>query len=187
VLNSLAGVTANNLDGQVTAAIALILMNVTPATVLQIPFGGDNHSDPNLARETTQHLSGIAAISSIQQKLAAAGMQDRVTFVMMNVFGRSLNRPALMGRDHLGSHHCTVLMGKQVASSVIGGVVRSGNDYAATAIDSRTGQSGGSADIPYAETLGAVGKTIASAVGLPSEIVHDQITLGKVISAALVK
>ena len=52
LLNSLSGITANDLKGQITAAVALIQMGVTPTSVIQMPFGGDNHSDANLARET---------------------------------------------------------------------------------------------------------------------------------------
>lgn len=185
LLGSLAGITANDLNGQITAAVALIQMGVTPASVIQMPFGGDNHSDANLARETAQHVSSIAAIATLQQKLQAAGLQDRVTFVLMNVFGRTLNRPTRMGRDHLGSHHCTVIIGKGVRGSVIGGVVKSGSDYAATAIDSRTGQPGASADIRFEDTLGAVGKTIGAAVGVSAEVLNDQITTGKVVQPAL--
>ena len=185
LLGSLAGITANDLNGQITAAVALIQMGVTPASVIQMPFGGDNHSDANLARETAQHVSSIAAIGTLQQKLQAAGLQDRVTFVLMNVFGRTLNRPTRMGRDHLGSHHCTVIIGKGVRGSVIGGVVKSGSDYAATAIDSRTGQPGASADIRFEETLGAVGKTIGAAVGVSADVLNDQITTGKIVQPAL--
>ena len=185
LLGSLAGITANDLNGQITAAVALIQMGVAPTSVIQMPFGGDNHSDANLARETAQHVSSIAAIGTLQQKLAAAGLQDRVTFVLMNVFGRTLNRPTRMGRDHLGNHHCTVIIGKGVRSSVIGGVAKAGNDYAATPIDSTTGLSGGAADIRFEDTLGAVGKTIAAAVGVPADVIADQITAGKVIAPAL--
>lgn len=186
LLGNLATIKANDMEGQLIAAVALIQMGVCPASVINIPFGGDNHTDANLARESAQTVAGVATINNLMTKLAAAGLQDRVTFVMMNVFGRTLNRPLRMGRDHLGSHHCSVLIGKRVRGSVVGGVVKSGNDYAATPIDSRTGLPGGSADIRYEETLAAVGKTIGAAVGISPEVLSDQITLGKVVSAALV-
>ncbi len=188
LLSSLATIRANDLDGQITAAVALIQMNVSPASVIFLPFGGDNHSDANLARESAQHTSSCAAIATLMQRLGAAKLSDRVTFVMMNVFGRSLNRPMRMGRDHLGTHHCTVISGKRVRGSVIGGVMKSGSDYAATPIDSKTGlpAMGMGADIRFEDTLGAVGKTIAAAVGLSSDVLNDQITLGKVVQAALV-
>jgi len=187
LLGNLANIRANDLDGQLTAAVALIQMGVSPASVIFIPFGGDNHSDPNLARESAQHVSGCAAIATLQQRLAAVNLQDRVTFVLMNVFGRSLNRPLRMGRDHLGSHHCTVIIGKRVRGSVVGGVMKAGSDFAATPIDSRSGLSamGTGADIRFEDTLGAVGKTIGAAVGVSSEVLDDQITAGKVVQAAL--
>lgn len=186
LLGSLSAIKANDVEGQLTAAVALMQMNVAPAAVIQIPFGGDNHSDANLARETAQHVSGVGSIKSLSDKLAAAGLQDRVTFVLMNVFGRSLNRPQRMGRDHLGSHHCTVMIGKRIRGSVIGGVTKLGNDYAATGIDSKTGRSSQVGDIRYEDTLGAVGKTLGAAVGLSAEVVNDQITAGKIVQAALV-
>ena len=109
-----------------------------------------------------------------------------MTFVLMNVFGRTLNRPMRAGRDHLGAHHCTVIIGKGIRGSVIGGVMKAGNDYAATAIDSKTGLTG-TPDIRFEDTLGAVGKTIAAAVGVPVESINDQITAGKIVQAALVQ
>jgi hypothetical protein len=185
LLSSLAGITANDLRGQITAAVALIQMGVTPTSVIQMPFGGDNHSDANLARETAQHVSSIAAIADLQARLQAAKLQDRVTFVLMNVFGRTLNRPMRAGRDHLGAHHCTVIIGKGIRGSVVGGVTKAGNDYAATAIDSKTGLAGGTPDIRFEDTLAAVGKTIAAAVGIPTESINDQITAGKIVQSAL--
>lgn len=185
LLGSLAGITANDLNGQMTAAVALIQMGVAPTSVIQMPFGGDNHSDANLARETAQHVSSIAAIADLQARLQAAKLQDRVTFVLMNVFGRTLNRPMRAGRDHLGAHHCTVIIGKGIRGSVVGGVTKAGNDYAATAIDSKTGLAGGTPDIRFEDTLAAVGKTIAAAVGIPTESINDQITAGKIVQSAL--
>ena len=66
--------------------------------------------------------------------------------------------------------------------------MKSGSDYAATPIDSKTGlpAMGMGADIRFEDTLGAVGKTIAAAVGLSSDVMNDQITTGKVVQAALV-
>ena len=65
--------------------------------------------------------------------------------------------------------------------------MKSGSDYAATPIDSKTGLAamGTAADIRFEDTLGAVGKTITAAVGLPNDVLNDQITTGKVVTAAL--
>src|SRR5262249_7588280 len=46
LLSSLASITDNSVTSQITAAIALIKMNVTPVIAIHIPFGGDNHNDP---------------------------------------------------------------------------------------------------------------------------------------------
>jgi hypothetical protein len=185
LLGSLSTIKANDVEGQLIAAVALIQMNVTPVSVINIPFGGDNHSDANLARETSQHVSGVASINSLMQKLAAAGLKDRTTLVMMNVFGRSLNRPLLMGRDHLGNHHCSIIVGNRIRGSVIGGVAKLGSDYTATGIDAATGASNPSGDVRFEDTLSAVGKTIGVAVGIPDDVLTDQITTSKPITAAL--
>lgn len=185
LLGSLSTIKANDVEGQLIAAVALIQMNVTPASVILIPFGGDNHSDANLARESAQHVSGVGAIGSLMTKLAAAGLQDRTTFVLMNVFGRSLNRPTLMGRDHLGNHHCSVIIGKRIRGGIVGGVTKMGSDFGAMAINSTTGAADANGDIRFEQTLGAVGKTIGAAVGLTDDVLGDQITTGKVVQAAL--
>jgi hypothetical protein len=67
----------------------------------------------------------------------------------MNVFGRNLNNisklpPPAMGspggRDHFGNHNVMVMIGKNIKSSVIGGVTAdSKGTFVAAGIDSATG------------------------------------------------
>ena len=45
LLDALASIKDNSVASQITAAIALIQMNVTPVIAIHIPFGGDNHHD----------------------------------------------------------------------------------------------------------------------------------------------
>jgi uncharacterized protein (DUF1501 family) len=131
-----------------------------------------------------QHVTGVAAITQLWTALQAAGLQDQVTFAAYNVFGRTLKKNGVTGRDHWGSHHATVLMGKNVKGSVVGGLEPKNNDYYATAIDSKTGRSGG--DIPFSETLSAMGKTVGAAVGVPASVMDRYIAGGKVVTGALV-
>jgi len=42
-----------------------------------------------------------------------------------------------------------------------------------------------SADIAFGDTLGAVGKTMGAALGVPAQALEDNITQGKVVTAAL--
>jgi hypothetical protein len=185
LVDMLAGIRNDGADGQVTAAVALIKMNVTPVVTIRIPFGGDNHTDADLLRsEVPQHETGIAAIAGLWTALQAAGLQDQVTFAMYNVFGRTLKKNGVAGRDHWGSHHATVMMGKNVKPGVVGGLEPKANDYYATAIDSKTGRSGG--DIPFAETLSAMGKTLGGAVGVEAGALDRYISGGKVVTGALV-
>jgi hypothetical protein len=185
LVDMLGAIRDNSVDGQIVAAVSLIKMNVSPVITIRIPFGGDNHVDPDLARsEAPQHEAGVRQIAQLWATLQAAGLQDRVTFAAYNVFGRTLKKKGITGRDHWGSHHATVLMGKNVRAGVAGGLEPKANDYYATSIDSKTGAPGG-ADIPFGETLAAMAKTLGAAVGVPPATLDRYISGGKVITGAL--
>jgi hypothetical protein len=185
LVDMLAGIKSDGSDGQVVAAVSLIKMNVTPVVTIRLNFGGDNHTDPDLARsEAPQHESGVAAITALWTQLQAAGLADKTTFAMYHVIGRTLRKNGNPGLDHWGSHHATVLMGKNVKAGVVGGLEPKNNDYYATTIDSKTGMSGG--DIPFAETLSAMGKTLGAAVGVQPSTLDQYILGGKVVQGALV-
>jgi hypothetical protein len=172
-----------------TAAVVLLKMNVSPAVVMTYDFGGDNHSDSQLQREAAATTASVAAIADLWDKLVAQGLQDGVTVVFQNVFGRTLNAAArggnTDGRDHNGAHHCSVLIGKGFKGSVIGGVTPVGDDFGAQAIHSTTGAADAGGDVPFGDTLASVGKTIGAAVGVSRAVLDDQITKGKVVEAAL--
>ncbi len=189
LLSTLASLTDNSPDSQVTAAIVLIQMKVSPVVTVHIPFGGDNHNDVGLAAETTQHASAIATINNMMTQLQAAGLEDQVSFLAMNVFGRTMNvaRKGDNGRDHHGDHHCAVLIGKPFASSVIGGVEAANNDFRATSIDSSTGAAvaGGAGDVPFGETLGSMAKTVGVGLGVDGTFLDQNISTGKAIGPAL--
>ncbi len=188
LLENLAGITSDDATGQATAAAVLIKMNVSPVVSIHIPFGGDNHTDADLARETAETVSGVAAIGLLMQKLAEYGLSDRVTFAAMNVFGRTLGTKGTRGRDHLANHHVTLMIGKRIRSSVIGGLEPKAGDFGARAIDSRAGAgaAAGAGDIPFEETLGAMGKTLGAALGVPANVLDDNISVGKPVTAALI-
>src|SRR5207247_10375671 len=112
----------NGPEAQVTAAVTLIQMKVSPVVAIHIPFGGDNHRDPGLATETAETLSGVATIASLMRQLAAAGLEDRVTFATLNVFGRTLGPGNGNGRSHNGNHQVSLTTGGPFR----GGVVRAG-------------------------------------------------------------
>ncbi len=184
LVDMLGAIKNDAVDGQIVAAAALIKMNVSPVITIRIPFGGDNHVDPDLARsEAPQHETAVAQIAQLWATLQAAGLQDKVTFAAYNVFGRTLKKNGINGRDHWGSHHATVLMGKNVRPGVMGGLEPKANDYYATSIDSKTGAKNG--DIPFAETLAAMAKTVGAAAGVDPAALDRTISGGKVISAAI--
>ena len=178
---------AGQADGardQVLTAIALFKLNVTPAVTITIPYGGDNHRDPELTNEMNQTVAGVQALDYLWTKISEYGMADRVTYASLNTFGRTLKTVG-EGRSHNQQHHVMTIIGRRVRGGVYGGVAQSGNDFAATAIDSVSGASRPTADIPADETLQGAAKTLSAAVGLASERIDTRINGGKVISAAL--
>ncbi len=175
----------NSSTDQLLTAVALIALKVSPAVTVHLPFGGDNHNDSDLADETAQTLSSIGDIEFLWSELKNAGLQDQVTFAVLNVFGRTLKRNTRGGRDHNGNHHAMLLFGPKVRGSVIGGIAPSGNDFAATAFDSQTGASRPDGDIPALGSLESAAKTLGTALGVAPDVLEHRIQGGKVIAAAL--
>jgi uncharacterized protein (DUF1501 family) len=181
LLNALASIKDDSPTSQILAAITLIRMNVTPVVVIQIPFGEDNHNDNGLVKETADTVSGVASIASLLTQLQSAGLQDQVTFLSLNVFGRTLHLNPSGGRDHNPNHQVSLTIGKPWKGGVVGGVVPLTRDYGCTAIDSATGAGSAGGDITPVDTLGAFAKTVLAGVGGDEKAV----SAGKVIAGAL--
>ena len=167
LLSSLDSITTNDADGQITAAVTLVRMNVSPVVVIHIPFGGDNHSDPGLVKsEVPQTETGVQQIGSLMTTLQQNNLQDQVTFGMYNVFGRTLVKKGTTGRDHWASHHTTVMIGKAIRAGVTGGLEPKAGELLAVAVEFKTGQGGsGGGDVSFADTLGAEGQGRLAGVG----------------------
>jgi hypothetical protein len=181
LLEGLSLIKDNGAEAQILAAVTLIRMRVSPVVTIHIPFGGDNHRDLGLATETAQTLSGIAAIASLMRQLGAAGLQDRVTFMTLNVFGRTLGAGNTNGRAHNANHQVSLSIGRPFRGGVIGAVAPTARDYGALPIDTRTGAGRPGGEVPGKETLGAFARTMLAAVGADPNV----ITTGKVVEAAL--
>ena len=196
LLSNLTGITSNDSDGQVTAAVALIQMKISPVVVLRIPFGGDNHSDANLQNESddglsadspTNPTSGVPLITTLMTKLQSAGLQDQVTFATLNVFGRTLTQLGSAGRNHWAEHHASVIIGSKIRGSVVGGVQLNSalGEYTAMPVDSASGTATINGDVVTTDLLASFGKTLCHAVGLPQSLYDQQISKGKPILGAL--
>jgi hypothetical protein len=203
LLSQLDSIKDNSVASQITAALALIQMKVMPAATIHVPFGGDNHSDAALATESQQTsslsaagtfsptaLTGVPAIAALMSAIYAANLQDQVTFMSLNVFGRTLatSTGAGTGRQHNPNHHVAVTIGKAFRPGVIGGVAPlTGNnaDYGAVAFDSKTGVGSSSGDITPATSLPSWGQTMMAAVGVDAGTIASSITAGSVITGAL--
>jgi hypothetical protein len=164
------------------AAAALISAKVSPVVTVRVPFGGDNHEDGNLYDEWFQGTdhngtkTGVPGIQAVMDALASLDLTDKATFATMNVFGRDLSGTAKVngrnGRDHFGNHSIMIMIGKNVAPGVTGGVTDIGNGvYGASDIDSATGASKASGgDITRADTHIAAAKTLGLALGIDAEL-----------------
>jgi hypothetical protein len=196
LVGSLSAIKDNSQDSQIQAALILFQMKVTPVVVVHVSFGGDNHGDTGLANEIAGHQAGVSTIANMMQGIAAANLQNKVTFVMSNVFGRTMvNGFNANGRQHNDRHHVTVMIGPRIRGSVIGGPTLAqgaapgggaGNtEYAALPIDSSTGLGSTTGDIAYGDTLQSMGRTLAAAVGIPSSVISQNILSGTVVQPAL--
>jgi hypothetical protein len=185
LLSSLSSIKDNSVASQITAAVTLIQMNVTPVLTIHIPFGGDNHTDALLAGEAAQHVTGVAAIGSLMSQLAAAGLQDQVTFMSLNVFGRTVGPGNTDGRQHNPNHQVSIAIGKPFKGGIIGGVAPLAGDYGAVAFNSTTGAPGAGGDVAAGDSLVSFGKTMLAAVGVDAATIDSSIAMGKVVPAAL--
>jgi hypothetical protein len=214
LLGMLDAITDNLVVSQVTAAMALIKMAITPVLTIHIPFGGDNHRDTALATETQQTtgvgntgtgysaatgLTGVPGIAWLMNQLYANNLQNQVTFMSLNVFGRTLatSTGCSTGRQHNPNHHVAITIGSGFKPGVIGGIApmtpnggsctegASTCDYGAVAFESTTGVGSSGGDITPATSLPSWGQTMMAGVGLDSETIASSITTGKVITGGL--
>jgi hypothetical protein len=185
LLDALTSIKDNSADSQILAAVTLIQMKVTPVISVHIPFGGDNHRDIALAAETAQTVAGVATIGSLMSQLATAGLADNVSFVTLDVFGRTLGPSNTDGRQHNQNHQVSVTIGKPFAGGVIGAVGPLAGDYGALAVDSKTGKGSASGDVAALDTLASYGRTLLTAVGVDAATLQTELIGGTIIPAAL--
>ncbi len=185
LLERLSTIKDNSPASQVLAALALIQMNVTPVVAIHIPFGGDNHRDIGLATETAQTVSGVATLVSLMQQLQSAGLQDKVTFHSLNVFGRTLGPGNTDGRQHNIDHQASLSIGKPFKGGVIGAVTPVQNDYGALGVDPQSGAGAEGGAIKAVDTLAAFGMTALAAIGADPTTLTSPSSSAAVVQAAL--
>jgi hypothetical protein len=176
----LATIQNDDASNQVIAAALLIKMNVTPVVTIHLPFSGDNHSDNNFNNEATQTTASVNNIKALMGKLTSYGLQDKVTFATLNVFGRTFD--ALNGRGHNASHAVSLMIGKGFKGGVVGGIVPGGH---ASDIDSASGAALENGDLSAQNSLASVAKTLGVGIGLSDAQVNDQITSGVAVRSVI--
>lgn len=183
----LAAIRDDGPEAQILATVALLRMNCAPLVTLRIPFGGDNHFDYGLQRETAGTVAGVGQLGLLLNKLSQYGLGERTTFAMLNAFGRTLRKRGIAGREHWAHHHTGLLIGRGFRGSVIGGVAPGEGDFCALPIDSQSGRGDERGDIPVAESLSAFARTLLRGVGVPESQIAQLVAGGKVVRAALMK
>ena len=182
----LAALKTDGAEAQVVAAAIAIRLGISPVIAIHVPFGGDNHFDSGLRQEAEQIHSGIGHVAKLWNKLAAYGVAERSCFAHLSVFGRTLKREGLLGRDHWPLHNTAIVQGPSFRGGVIGGVVAQDGDYAAQAIDSRTGQQSPGGDILPSDSGQALLRTIGQGIGIDTATLDAQLPQAKSIRAHLV-
>ena len=158
-------------------------MKVAPVISIHIPFGGDNHRDIALATEAAQTVSGVATIASLMQQLASAGLQDQVTLMSLNVFGRTSGTEQYRRATAQQNHQVSVTIGKPFRGGVVGAIGPVGPDYGALPIASASGAGSAGGDIVAGDTLAAFGQTMLAAIGADPSGISS--ATGKVVASAL--
>lgn len=184
LLEALADIKGTTRQDLNIAAAVLFKMKVTPVVVGRYDFGGDNHGDVGLVKETNQTVDSVTAMAHLWDQLTTGGLKDKVTVAFQNVFGRTLG-PGSGGRDHNGNHNVSIFIGSAIKSSVIGGIIPATKDFKASGFDSASGAMNEGGDVPFQSSLESVGKTLGRAVGISQTVLDEQIAKGKVIGAAL--
>ena len=184
LLAAITNLKDNSVASQITAAITLIQMKVSPVIAIHIPFGGDNHSDANLATETAQNVSGLASLGSIFTQLPAQ-LQGQVSFLLLNVFGRTMGPATTIGRNHNANHHLGLAIGKPFKGMVVGGVGKVAGDYGCTDLDPTSGASSPGASVKAIDTMTSFAKTVMTGFGGDPTTINQQISAGSVVTAML--
>lgn len=186
-------IPADEIDGaqhQLITAVALASLGIAPVITVSIPFGGDNHQDGDLADETAETISGVGQIAALWGALEQTRMTDRVTFALLNVFGRTLVRNAVGGRNHNRDHAVMISFGPGINPGVYGGVEVVDGRARCLEIDRRNGTPAGDGlaagrRITRELTMESAGKTLALAMGLDSAAVEARLPLGMPVQAML--
>jgi hypothetical protein len=183
----LSAITDDENKGQLLAAAAVVKMNLAPVVCLRLNFGADNHADPDLKAEAARHIDALKALTQFFESLKSNGLEDKVTFASMGVFGRNFGVSDRHGRDHWGPHSTSIIIGKNVKPGLYGGLVARGGDFYATGFDSSTGAGvvdGG--DVKFEDTLVAAGRTLGASVGLNAATLEKEMPGVKTLTGVLV-
>jgi Protein of unknown function (DUF1501) len=166
---------------QIVAAVALAKLKVAPVITLHVPFGGDNHKDPNFSTETEETIAGVAHLAKLWERLTTHNLTENVTFGMYNMFGRTLD--SQNGRSHNPDHNVLVMFGPGVRGGVGGGL---DDKLLATDIDPATGESKAGAAIAASDSAAAAGATLMVAAGVTRQAAIVRIPEGKPIDALVI-
>jgi len=178
-------VVDNSEDSQIKTAVALIAMGITPVVRIDLSFGGDNHRDPLLELEVTQTRDGARRLDLLWNELKKYSLQDRASFAMLNVFGRTLSDSTkgthpYVGRGHNARHNVMVSFGSKTRGGVTGGL----DGLHAAGINSLTGGTI-SPDISPEQTHESAAKSLMAALNIADSRIEKRVLGGKIVRGYL--
>ncbi len=166
---------------QLRTALALLYLRITPVVTVDHRYGGDNHGDANLERETLESLSTMAVLSDFHRLLTQHSrfqtIADKLVFAGVDVFGRTVELRD--GRDHYGDSTAGFIWGQHLSNTVLGGP---GNGKV-SAYDAATGVVSANGNVGPDESLPSFLKTVMCASGMSLETVNQRLQQGIASSA----
>lgn len=178
----LSGIDDDSIQSQMECAAIVAKLRLAPVVLINLDFGGDNHQDAGLVRETNQTLAMVAALQHFWDAIIAEDVVDDVVFANLDVFGRD-PRSDGNGRGHYGDFVSGLMLGTHLRGGVVGGWERS-NGAKATGINATTGAAVG-ADIEPDDTLAAYFRTVLNAAGVPEDRQEVRLPTGTLVSSVL--
>lgn len=172
------------IDHMKTAA-ALLALKLTPVVTVRMHFGGDNHADTDLAGEVAAHNRAMTSLNALYDALKGFGIQNKTTFALLNVFGRTIKTNSRGGRDHNHRQSVMFSFGAGVKGGMIGDLAPGFRGLPeAQPINSTTGKIT-SSDIPINETLHSAAKSLMVATGMSEARTNKLVTGGKIVKPYL--
>lgn len=176
----LTDINDNSVESEFKVACALASLNISSVVTVLNEYSGDNHGDTNLVDETVQTIRTLNTLNTYWDLVKSYGLEDRMLFTTLNVFGRTAGTNDRGGRDHDGSFTVGMIQGAGVNGGVYGDLVAGTRNKKPVEVSGISLANGD--QVSANETLSAYGKTIMTLAGCSEARVNARIPTSQVIS-----